>query len=405
MNNSKIFILLISFFFIFSLNIIDTSIKILNKHYARVMENHRLSMKKKLKKKINIAIFCYCLRNGGRARVSSLLASFLYSIKIFNVILITRRPKETSEYIIPTDIKRIIFNDNLEQIIKYYKIDILIYELDEEKEMNLLNKMTDIKVIFYQHSSIFYYIYTNYTKFKDIYKSYRKSKYLISIVPFENYYLFKKWGIPSIYMDSFVSFNYDRVIPSSLSENNILLIGRGEDKNKRFHLGIHSMEYIKDEILDAKLLIISNLTKIYKLKNLVNNLNINKYVKFIAFTSTPEIYFKNSSINYFLSISESFGLVLYETKIYNIPNILMGIDYVSISKGGTYVIYDDQPESLAKLSINILKNHMLKKKIGKLARRSVKHLNNTNLFCRWIELILKIFNDDFVISQKVINIR
>ena len=64
----------------------------------------------------------------------------------------------------------------------------------------------------------------------------------------------------------------------------------------------------------------------------------------------------------------------------------MGIDYVSISKGGTYVIYDDQPESLAKLSINILKNHMLKKKIGKLARRSVKHLNNTNLFCRWIEL-------------------
>ena len=400
MSNSKVYILFLSFLFILELHIlIDKSIILLNEYYTKAMKSNKLLVKKKLEKKINIGIISYCLRNGGRARVTSLLVNFFYSMKIFNVILITQMPKEAFEYMIPTDIKRITFNNNLKRIIKYYKINIIIYELDEDKEMNILNNLTDIKVIFYQHSSIFYYIYTNYTKFKNIYNAYQKSKYLISIVPFENNYLFKKWGIPSIYMDSFVSFNYDKVIPSSLSENIILLIGRGKDPNKRFHLGIQSMEYIKDEILDAKLFVISNLTKINNLENLVNNLNINEYVEFIEFTSTPEIYFKNSSINYFLSISESFGLVLFESKIYNIPNILMGIDYVSISKGGTFIIYDDQPESLAKLSINILKNVSLKKQTGKFARRSVKYLNNNNLFARWI----KLFNDDLTIFTNISN--
>ena len=77
----------------------------------------------------------------------------------------------------------------------------------------------------------------------------------------------------------------------------------------------------------------------------------------------------------------------------------MGIDYVSISKGGTFIIYDDQPESLAKLSINILKNVSLKKQTGKFARRSVKYLNNNNLFARWI----KLFNDDLTIFTNISN--
>lgn len=77
---------------------------------------------------------------------------------------------------------------------------------------------------------------------------------------------------------------------------------------------------------------------------------------------SPEIHYKNSSLHIFPTISESFGLVLSETKTYGIPNILLGLDYVLISYGGTAIIYDDYPESIARESIKILQNEKYNKK-------------------------------------------
>ena len=122
--------------------------------------------------------------------------------------------------------------------------------------------------------------------------------------------------------------------------------------------------------------------------------NLEKYINFIGFTSTPEIYFKNSSLHLFPSISECFPMVLCETKIYGIPNILIGLDYVKMAKGGTVILYDDSPESISRESINILKNIDYRKKLGKEARKSMKQFKNDLLLKRWVKLILSIFKGD-----------
>ena len=69
------------------------------------------------------------------------------------------------------------------------------------------------------------------------------------MVPFENDYLLKKWGIDSILMTNFLTYDYNSVIPSTLSSKNILMIGRADDKIKRFDLGIKAMHYIIKEII------------------------------------------------------------------------------------------------------------------------------------------------------------
>ena len=153
------------------------------------------------------------------------------------------------------------------------------------------------------------------------------------------------------------------------------------------------MEYISKEIKDSEMKIISNITDIDNLKYLVENLNITNYVKFVGYKKNPEVYFKKSSLHLFPSISESFGYVLSETKIYSIPNILMGLDYVSIAKEGTVMIYDDSPESLAKEGIKILKNENYRKKLGKQARKSMKKINNDFPFRKWVKLILSVYNE------------
>ena len=192
-------------------------------------------------------------------------------------------------------------------------------------------------------------------------------------------------------MDNLISYDYDKINPSSLSSNLILIVGRANDRVKRVDLGIRSMTYIIKEILDCEMKIISNIRGFKKYKQLIDKLNLQNKVKFTGYTKTPEIYFNNASLHIFPSISEAFPMALCETKIYGIPSIITGIDYISISKGGIINIYDDKPETIAREAIKILKNKFYKKKLGKQAIRSMKKFNNELIVEKWIKLIFSVY--------------
>ena len=111
-------------------------------------------------------------------------------------------------------------------------------------------------------------------------------------------------------------------------------------------------------------------------------------------SSMPEIFFKNVSLNIFPSISEAFPMVICETKIYGIPNIIIGIDYIAVTEKGIEIIYDDIPEVLAIKSVNLLKNYEYRKILGAEGRKNMKKFNNDLLLIKWIKLILSIYNGE-----------
>ena len=297
--------------------------------------------------------------------------NYLNNIKIFNLYLFTILNKEDNEYKIPDNIKRDVIKNNLINKIIKKKIQILIYQLESPEEINLLNI------------------------FKSMYSAFTNSKYILSIVPFDNEYLFKKWGIRSVYLNNFITYDYNSTIQCDINlAKSILMIGRGDAKKKRFHIGIQAMEYINNEVPNIELEIISNLNRINNLKNLVDNLNLNNNIQFLGYLSSPEILYKNISLNIFPSISEAFPMVLCETKIYGIPSILLGLDYITVSTGGTAIIYNDSPESLSKEAIKILNNDKIKKELGMKARKSMKKFNNILLLSKWVELILSVYNGE-----------
>jgi hypothetical protein len=205
---------------------------IINKNYIQIQKKINISFNNRIKSKLNIGIYTFGIKNGGRARSTALLINYFKNIAIFNLYLFTRRLKEDDEYKIPQNIKRILVNKNLINKIKKNKIQILIYQLSLHKEIKQLNNFNNVKVIFYQHLGIFDWIYGNYNIFKSIYRDYRYSKYVVNIIPFENDYLFKKWGISSIYMNNFMTYNYFNILQSDLSTKRILMIGRGDAKKK-----------------------------------------------------------------------------------------------------------------------------------------------------------------------------
>ena len=122
------------------------------------------------------------------------------------------------------------------------------------------------------------------------------------------------------------------------------MIGRSHDKYKRLDLGILSMEYINNEIPQYEMVVICNIT-----------INQGNTIKFVGYTSTPEIYYRYSTLHIFPLINASFGLILSEAKIYGILSILVCLDYVSIRKGGTYIIFDDDICSI--LFISFMRNY------------------------------------------------
>ena len=388
-----IFLILLFLLFFYSF-ILKINYDILNINYLAIANTFNLTIINKNNKKIKLAVYAFCIKNGGRARVTSLLINYLIKIKLFELFLFTKIEKEENEYKIPQNIPRIIIKDNIIKIIKKKRIDILIYQLSFYDEIKLLNNLKNIKVIFYQHLSIFDWIYGNYTQFKNLYKNYRNSKYVVSIVPLENDYIFKKWGINSILMNNFITYDYKKIISSNLLSKTILMLGRADAKKKRFHIGINAMEYIINEIPQCKMLIISEFKGLNKLINLIDNLNLKNNIIFNGYTSMPEIYFKNISLNIFPSISEAFPMVICETEIYGIPNIIIGIDYITVTEKGIEIIYDDIPEVLAIKSMNLLKNYEYRKILGIEGRKNMKRFNNDLLLIKWIKLILSIYNGE-----------
>ena len=342
---------------------------------------------------IKVAYYCISLKNGGIERVMSLLANYLSKDKRFKHYLITADYKSERDYSINQDIIRLSLSEkkiSILEAVKANNIDILIYNYYDKLEISVLNKLRSTKLICYDHSSYFFWIYQNIYNFKDsFYYEYKNCHYVISLIPLENDFLFKKWGINSILMDNPSTFEYNLVKPSDLIQKNIIMIGRANDIFKRFDLGIKAMKSIIKEIPKCKMNILSFPEK--NLEILIHNLNLQKCVKFVGYHTNIDIFLKNSSLHILPSISEAYPMVLSETKIFGIPSIIIGLDYITLAKKGTVIIYDDDPNAIAKEAIKILKNDEYRKKLGKEARKSMKIHKNSIIAQKWTKLLLSVY--------------
>ena len=352
---------------------------------------------------IRVAFYCDTLKYGGVERVTSLLINYLSNERNFSFYLITNKGKLEGEYIIPKNIKRIFLygkNWNLIRTIIIQRIDILIYNFYEVKEIEKLNKLKKTKVIYYDHSSFLLWIYTkNYNFQKTVYNIYRKCNYVISLIPLENDYLFKKWGINSILMDNPTTYNYDLIIPSDLSQKIIIMIGRASDPIKRYDIGIKAMKNIIKEIPETEMKIISEINENYQ--RLIKDLSLEKNVIFTGYQKNNENYLKNASLHILPSLSEAYPMVLGETKIFGIPSIICGLDFLALAKGGTIIIYDDNPDTVAKEAIHILKDDNYRKKLGKEARKSMETHKNELIIKKWVKLLLAVYNGNIEFLKKI----
>ena len=199
----KIIILLLLFQGIFRFN---KSIRKFNKeliqNYLNAQMYLNITFNHAINNKIKLGIYTYSLKNGGTQRITALLLNYIIKINIFDIYIYSQKPKEDNEYYIPSNNKRAEIKDykiiTLIKKIKKNRIDVLIYQFTFYKEIDVLNNLKSIKIIFFN----------------------------------------------SILMENFITYDYKSIIPSNLSSKTIIMIGRGHDKMKRFELGIMALKNI-----------------------------------------------------------------------------------------------------------------------------------------------------------------
>ena len=109
--------------------------------------------------KIKVGFYCEKYKNGGVERVMSLLFNLLSEKNIFKLYLITNQKKSDDIYSIPNNIERIRLSEqyfNIYRAIRFEKLDILVYNFYDKRELKKLNLLNNCKILAYDHSSFFY---------------------------------------------------------------------------------------------------------------------------------------------------------------------------------------------------------------------------------------------------------
>ena len=85
----------------------------INKNLLTIKNDFNLTIINQIKKQINVAVYAFGIKNGGRARVTSLLINYFIKIKVFKLYLFTKVEKQENEYLIPQFIPRIVIKNKI----------------------------------------------------------------------------------------------------------------------------------------------------------------------------------------------------------------------------------------------------------------------------------------------------
>ena len=152
------------------------------------------------------------------------------------------------------------------------------------------------------------------------------------------------------------------------SKFKIISVGRLV-KQKNYSNLIKAFEIVQKRFHNCHLIICGEGPERKKLKEIVNSLNIKKYVTFLGAVQNPYKFLKKSDLFVLSSDYEGFGTVLLEAMVFNLPIVSTDCDY-----GPREILKNYQRKKLVKVNCHI----SLAKGILELMRTK-KKINNTNL--------------------------
>ena len=352
--------------------------------------------KNDLNRKLGIAFVYSTLFSNGIARFVTLTANYFVETGKYDVYLITGKPYP-KEYKCNKKIRRFIGHDNVNVIKKIYdkyKIDFFILQNVLSKTSINWYKSLGAKIIGMYHGN---YMSSMYTNDPFIYRHWNQFDLFDAFVfiTADDYYFYNRLNFKNhIFIPNLYTFEPSRVNSSNLTYNNIIMLGRENDKIKGAIYAIKAMHLIVKIIPDAKLKIISSDSRIQFLKNLTNELNLTDSVTIMYHTYDISKHLLNSSIHMFTSLSEAFPMAMNEGKAHGLPIVAFDVPISPPYQNGVITVDSLDYIGLARESIKLLKDYNYRKKMGDYAKSSLDIFSNNKTVELWGKLFTSLREEE-----------
>ena len=347
-----------------------------------------------IKKKIGIGVVQTSLYGNGMGRIISVLTELLAKTGKYDVYLINER---ISELDLPCykGVKRVIQKKDQKEIEEFDRmnnIDIYILNNDLSNFIDIYKSLGK-KVIGIFHGVFYSCIFTNHTY---IYNHWHRFKLYDSFVQIiaDDYYVYDKLIFNNnVFIPNLYTFEHTLTPSSSLTNKNVLIVGRIDDVIKGAKYGVSAMAEVVKKLPDAQLFIVSAFHD-PKIVDLIKELKIENNTHLIPFTQNITEYYLNSSVLLVASVSESFPMVMNEGKAHGLPIVAFNVDYSPCFQKGVITVDLFDYKAMGNEVVKLLNNYEYRRTKGREAKLSLDMFKNKETIDTWGELFTSLLKGD-----------
>ena len=374
---------------------IEERIELLESQIKDISENTH-------KRKIGVAVVVSSLYGNGIGRFLSVLTELLAKTQKYVVYLIVEQVTslDLSYY---KDVIRIVQKKDEKEVTEWDKthnVDIYILNNDVSTYLETYKSLGK-KVIGIFHGVFFSCIFTNHTTVYQQWYRFDLFDAFVQIIP-DDYYIYKRLNFENeIFIPNLYTFDHTKTPTSTLTTNNVLIVGRTDDVIKGTKYGIKAMAEVIKNFPEAQLNIVSG-NHAPSIRDLVKELNIESNVHFLPFTHNISEAYLNASVLLVSSLSESFPMVMNEGKAHGLPVVAFNVEYSPCFQKGVITVDMFDYKAMGKEIEKLLRDFNYRKKKGLEAKYSLDMFKNNETIDMWGYLFNSLMkgNDEFRKLQK-----
>ena len=364
------------------------------------------SLKVTKKEVKTIGLFYFRISHGGVQRVISLLLP-MYKAMGYEVVLFVQEETE-NDYPLPEGVKKVLLPPLNCGDFKNYKerakalsseliknnIDVLLYHASLSNKLLfevLIAKSIGISVIVTLHETVFRGMLDVNTELAVRVRVLRLAD-AVTVLSRADEQCWRLLGINAIYAPNPLQEITDTRTVKTIEKNCLVWIGRLDFNTKKCMDLIDIMAGVVPQVPDAKLLIVGgevseNAMELMQCR--IDELNLQDNIVLCGGTSDVEQYYKKADVCLLTSVSESFSMVIAESKAYGIPFVMYEIPQLEMVQGDAGVISVPQGgiKEMTSAIVSLLKDEAYKERMGAEAKKSLEKIRAFDLEGTWRKLI------------------
>ena len=361
------------------------------------------SLQSSRRKVRTIGIYYLHYNQGGVQKVINLQLQLFVKMR-YKVVFITDVRDPENEYPLADGVIRVCipssFHSNrasrFTEVLRDYRIDVVLYHAWNHLPLFydlLLIKSQSIPVIIVRHGVLQQEILLKLRRTHMFPHIYRLADLVLVLSTSDEYYL-KMFGVHAKYLANPIEFKSDS--PENASESTMILwLGR-LDSNKNYTAALTVMQKVLVQYPTARMVMLGreyDRNAAAQVQAYISRNNLTNSISYLGDVREVDKWYRQARIHLVTSATESFCMVIAESKSFGIPLVVFSLPYLELLKDrkGYIEVPQNNCDKAASAIVTLLKNKTLWMKLSKEAIESIEKFKQIDYRRIWTEIFRELY--------------